>query len=112
MREMHQQMADMKSAMDEQQHQAEQSAEQAHEAWQDAVTRATTAEEHARTLEHAPNQQIGSSSAAPVEDDPMGEVALDKGKGRERNSDGDEAIVEVKVFHYVLYTLISVIGFI
>jgi hypothetical protein len=42
----------------------------------------------------------------------MGEVALDKGKGRERNSDGDEAIVEVKVFHYVLYTLISVIGFI
>ena len=129
---MHQQMADMKSAMDEQLHQAEQSAQQAQEAWQDAVRRAATAEEHARTLEtefsslqkagdrlcrqnceNAPNQQmIGGSSAAPVEDDPMGEVAPDKGKGRERHSDGNEANMEVKVFGYVLYTLISAIGFI
>ena len=95
-----------------------------------AVTCATTAEEHAMMLEtefsskvdnqlcrqnwkNAPNQQmIGSLSAAPVEDDLMGEVTLDKGKGHERHSDGDDASMEVKVFHYVLYTLISVIGFI
>jgi len=130
MREMHQQMADMKSAMDEQLHQAKQRVQEAQEGWQDAVTRATTAEEHAMMLEtefsskvdnqlcrqnwkNAPNQQmIGSLSAAPVEDDLMGEVTPDKGKGRERHSDGDDANMEVKVFHYVLYTLISVIGFI
>src|ERR1700678_3051482 len=62
---------------------------------------------------NVPNQQmIGSLSAAPVEDDIMGEVTPDKGKGHERRSDGDDTNMEVKVFHYVLYTLISVIGFI
>ena len=116
MQEMHQQMANMKSAMDEQLHQAQQGAQEAQEAWQDAVTRATTAEERARMLEtefssfrdrqevdvdqqlhrqngeNAPNQQVlGSLSVGLVEDDPIGEVAPDKGKGRERHSDGDDA---------------------
>ena len=108
MQAMHQQMADMKRTMDERLHQAEQGAQEAQEAWQDAVTHATMAEDRARGLEklissfqepqrvdnihqqlcgpnhsEAPNQQIiGNLSAAPEEDDPMGEITPDKGKSR------------------------------
>ena len=116
MQAMHQQMADMKRTMDERLHQAEQGAQEAQEAWQDAVTRATMAEDRARGLEkaissfqerkrvnnihqqlcgpnhsEAPNQQI---IAAPEEDDPMGEITPDKGKSRERHSNGDDATME------------------